>query len=148
MSEIIKVNGLEELKRRLEELEDGKMARAMMRTGSRRAAKVLLAGQQETVPFETGKLEGALGIQVKNAQSDNLQVLVGPDKSLNFIGRFHEFGTKFMAGVHWMQKAFDSSCDAALEAYTAEVKRLLDKKTWADFKAAIEEAVSSNDEEA
>jgi HK97 gp10 family phage protein len=143
---VIRVQGLDELKQRLESLNDGRAARAMMRTGSRKAAQVLLATQQETVPFETGRLEGALGIQVKTADADKLQVLIGPDQKLNYIGRFHEFGTKFMAGVHWMQKAFDASSNDALAAYITEVKRLLDKQTYADLMAAIQSGLSSGAE--
>ena len=99
----IKVNGLDELKKRLTDLGDGKLARSMMRSGARKAAKVLMSGQLDTVPVETGELRDSIGIQVKGARADQLQVLIGPDKKWNYIGRFHEFGTKFMAGVHWMQ---------------------------------------------
>jgi HK97 gp10 family phage protein len=143
---VIKVSGLDELKKRLEELENGKLARAMIRTGSRKAAKVLLAEQQATVPMERGDLRDSLGIQVKGAKSDKLQVLIGPDKKLNFIGRFHEFGTKTMAGIHWMQKAFDASSSDALDTFVTEVKRLLDKKLYSDLMAAIEASLSESDE--
>lgn len=144
---VIKVTGLEEIMERLNALEDNKLARAMMRTGSREAAKVLLEGQKETVPFETGKLEDSLGIQTKNAKSDNLQILIGPDKKLNFIGRFHEFGTKFMPGSHWMQKAWDETSKDALEVYIEKVRKLLDKRLWKDLMSAIEVSLNSADEE-
>lgn len=148
MSDItIRVSGLDELKRRLDSLDDGKLARSMMQTGARKAAKVLLAAQQQTVPVADGRLRDALGIQVKRAKSDKLQVLIGPDQKLNFIGRFHEFGTKFMAGIHWMQKAFDYSCNDALDIYTAEVTRMLDKKMYADLMAAIEDGLAAGDDE-
>jgi HK97 gp10 family phage protein len=144
---VIRVEGLEELKRRLEELEDGRLARAMIRTGSRDAAKVLLAEQQNTVPVEEGKLRDSLGIQVKGAKTDKLQVLVGADKKYNFIGRFHEFGTKKMQGIHWTQKAWESSCNDALSAFVNKVRQLLDKKLYSDLKSAIEDALSGGDDE-
>jgi HK97 gp10 family phage protein len=143
----IKVNGLGELKQRLEELNDGKLARSMMRSGARKAAKVLEAGQKEAVPVAQGDLRDSIGVQVTGARTDELHVLIGPDKRLNFIGRFHEFGTKFMAGIHWMQRAWDSTSSAALDAYIAEVKRRLDVKRYADLRRAIEEALSENIEE-
>jgi HK97 gp10 family phage protein len=142
----IKVNGLDELNRRLEDLNDGKLARSIMRSGSRKAAQVLAAEQKKTVPVEEGQLRDSIGVQVKNASSDKLQVLIGPDKKQNFIGRFHEFGTKFMTGIHWMQKAFDSASKDALDAFITEVKRRLDVKTYQDLKRAIEEGLSVNPE--
>jgi HK97 gp10 family phage protein len=144
---IVKVQGLEELKRRLEELSDPKTARAMMRTGSRAAAKVLLAAMQETVPVESGALLESLGIQVKGANSDSLHIFIGPDKKWNYIGRFHEFGTKFMAGDHWMQKSFDASSKDALQAYIDKVRQLLDRKTYQDLMAAIQAGLSEEIEE-
>lgn len=142
----IKVTGLEEIKRRLDELGNGRLARAMMRTGARKAAKVLLQGQQTTVPVREGKLRDSLGIQVKGAGTDTLRVLIGPDKSQNYIGRFHENGTKFMAGSHWMQRAFDSYSRQAMDAFTVEVTKLLDKKMYTELQAAIEAALNSEDE--
>jgi HK97 gp10 family phage protein len=145
MSDIaLKVSGLDELKRRLEALDDGKLARSMRRTASRKAAKVLMATQQQTVPVEEGDLRDSIGIQVK---TEGQQTLIGPDERLNFIGRFHEFGTKHMAGIHWMQKAFDSASGEALDAYVAEAQRLLDKKQFSDLMAAIEEGLSKEDDE-
>jgi hypothetical protein len=73
--------------------------------------------------------------------------MIGPDKRFNFIGRFHEFGTKFMAGTHWMQKAFDASANQALDAYTAEVMRLFDKHEYDDLIAALEQSVSPQGDE-
>ena len=140
---VVKVNGLEELKRRLEELNDGKLARSMMRSGARKAAQVLAAGQRDTVPVDEGELRDAIGVQVKGASGDQLHVLIGPDKSRNYIGRFHEFGTKFMAGIHWMQKAFDFTSKDALAAFIAEVRRRLDVKTYQDLKRQIEDGLNT-----
>lgn len=143
----IRIQGMDELRRRLEELKDPKVARAMIRTGSRAAAKILLEAMRETVPVETGALLDSLGIQTKGANTDKLQVLIGPDKKWNFIGRFHEFGTKTMAGEHWMQKSWDASSKEALDAYVAKVQQLLDKKMYQDLMAAIEAGLSEGDDE-
>jgi HK97 gp10 family phage protein len=143
----IEIIGIEEIKARLDRLSNEKTKLAIQRAGARKAAKVLLAAQQQTVPFDTGRLEGTLGIQTKKVGSIGVVTAIGPDKKLNFIGRFHEFGTKFMAGKHWMQKAFDSSKDEALEAYTSEVTKLLDKHEYDDLMAAIEAAANLGDEE-
>jgi len=119
-----------------------------MRTGSREAAKVLLAAQKETVPVgDTGELLNSLGIQVKGANTDKLQILVGADREWNFIGRFHEFGTKKMAGSHWTQKAWDASCNEALNAFTNTVRKMLDKRMWSELKAGIEEGLSMGGDE-
>jgi HK97 gp10 family phage protein len=144
MSEIkIKVTGLDELKRRLDELSDGKLARSMMRSGARKAAQVLAAAQKDEAPVDSGKLRDSIGVQVKGTNSDPLQVLIGPDKEWNYIGRFHEFGTKHMAGDHWMQRAFDSSSREALDAFITEVRRRLDVKTFADLKAMIADGLNT-----
>lgn len=138
----VTVKGLDELKQRLTALNDGGLARSMMRSGARKAAKVLAEGQRETVPVSEGTLRDSIGIQVKGTTADTLQVLIGPDKKQNYIGRFHEFGTKFMQGIHWMQKAWDSTSKDALDAFIAEVKRRLDVKTYQDLRRAIEEGLS------
>lgn len=143
----IEIIGIEEIKAKLDRLSNEKTKLAIQRAGARKAAKVILAAQQQYVPFDTGKLEGALGIQTKKVGSIGVATAIGPDKKLNFIGRFHEFGTKKMAGDHWMQKAFDSSKDDALEAYVAEVTKLFDKHEYDDLMAAIEAAANLGDEE-
>lgn len=139
----IEVVGIEEIKARLDRLSNPKTKLAMERVGCRAAAKVLVAAQQQTVPFLTGKLEGSLGIQVQK-KGDNILVRIGPDKRWNYIGRFHEFGTKFMTGNHWMQKAFDSSAQQALDAYVAAVKKMFDKHEYDGLIAAIELATNAN----
>lgn len=137
----IVVKGIEEIKAKLDRLSNPKTKVAIQRAGIRAAARVLLQAQQQNVPFATGRLEGTLGIQIKK-QNGQLAALIGPDKKLNFIARFHEFGTKFMSGSHWMQKSFDSSASAALDAYTAAVLRLFDKHEYDDLIAALESAES------
>jgi HK97 gp10 family phage protein len=142
----IEIRGIDEIKAKLDRLSSEKTKLAIQRAGARKAAKVLLNQQQDTVPFATGKLEGSLGIQVRR-RGNNIFVMIGPDKRFNFIGRFHEFGTKFMAGTHWMQKAFDASANQALDAYTAEVMRLFDKHEYDDLIAALEQSVSPQGDE-
>jgi HK97 gp10 family phage protein len=143
----VEVKGLEELKQRLEALGDGKLARSMLRSGARKGAQVLAEGQRETVPVEHGYLRDTIGVQVKGTRSDVLNVLVGPDKKLNFIGRFLEFGTKKMAGNHWMQKAFDSTVNDALDVFVREVRRRLDVKVYRDLQRQIEEGLNISDSE-
>lgn len=134
----IEVTGIEEIIRRLDEL-GPKAQAAIERAGGRAAAKVLLQAQRQAVPVESGRLLMSLGMQTKKV-SGGLLTMIGPDKRRNFLGRFHEFGTKYMAGIHWMQKAFDSSAKAAQEAYIATVKKLLDKPHYDDLKAALQRA--------
>ena len=142
----LKISGLDEINERLTELGNGKLALSMLRTGSRAAGKVLVLAQQDTVPVERGDLRDSIGVQY-TAKSGTPLTLVGPDKKLNFIGRFHEFGTKFMAGSHWMQRAFDMSCKDALDRFIAVVKRQLDRQVYKDLMAAIEEGLSESVEE-
>jgi HK97 gp10 family phage protein len=142
----ITIQGVEEIKAKLDTLSNEKTKIAIQRAGIRAAAKILLAAQEQTVPFETGRLEGTLGVQIKK-QNGKLNALIGPDKKLNFIGRFHEFGTMKMTGTHWMQKAFDSSVQEALAAYTEAVLRLFDKHMYADLVAAIEQAANASEGE-
>jgi HK97 gp10 family phage protein len=142
----IEIRGIDEIKAKLGRLGNAKTKLAIQRAGARKAAKVLLAQQQDSVPFDTGKLEDSLGIQVRR-RGDNIFVMIGPDKRFNFIGRFHEFGTKFMAGTHWMQKAFDASAHEALDAYTAEALRLFDKHEYDDLLSALESSLSPQGDE-
>lgn len=142
----ITVQGIEEIKARLDKIGNPRTKLSIERAGSRAAARVLLAAQEQTVPFATGKLEGSLGINVKRS-GDNLLTKIGPDKKLNYIGRFHEFGTKFMTGIHWMQKAFDSSAQRALDMYTATVKKLFDKHYYDELVAEIETAAGTTGDE-
>jgi len=142
----IEVIGIEEIKARFDQLSDPKARLAIQRAGIRAACKVLLKAQQETVPFETGKLRDSLGIQIKR-RGDKLFAMVGADKRWNFIGRFHEFGTKFMAGTHWMQKAFDSSSKEALSAYEDAVRALFEKREWNAFMAVLALSESSGEGE-
>lgn len=144
MSEVtVKITGMEEIKKRLDDLQDGRLARSFMRSGARKAAQVLAKGQKQTVPFEHGDLSDSIGVQVKNANTDNLRVLVGPDRKYNFIGRFHEFGTKFVPAQHWMQKAFDNTVHEALAAFTNEVRRKLNVY---DYKALKAQQAASDSE--
>jgi HK97 gp10 family phage protein len=133
----IEVKGIEEIKAKLDRLSNEKTKLAIQRAGIRRAAKVLIEAMKQRVPFDTGKLEGSIGMQVKK-NSGRLAALIGPDKKFNFIGRFHEFGTKYMVGEHWMQKSFDESANQALDAYVAEALRLFEKHEYDDLMAAIE----------
>jgi HK97 gp10 family phage protein len=143
----VTVKGLDEVRRRLEELNDGKLARSIMRSGARKAAQVLKAAQQDECPVDRGNLRDSIGIQVTGAKGDTLIVKIGPDKRWNYIGRFHEFGTKFMAGIHWMQKAFDRSSKEALDAFITEVKRRLDVRTYRELRRMIEDGLNISDGE-
>jgi HK97 gp10 family phage protein len=139
----IEIKGIEELKARLDRLSNEKTKIGIQRAGIRAASKVLLEAQKDTVPVDTGDLRDSIGMQIKK-KDGKLVAMIGADKKYNFIGCFHEFGTKFMTGEHWTQKAFDSSAHEALDAYTEAVKRLLDKHEWDDLVAAIEQAASAS----
>jgi HK97 gp10 family phage protein len=140
----VKIQGMEELKQRLDSLNDGKLARSMLRSGAREAAKVLKEGQRDTVPVDTGELRDSIGIQVKGTRADNLVVLVGPDKKYNFIGRFHEFGTVHQGASHWMQRAFDETSKAALDRFVVVVKKKLDVRDYKELQRQIAEGLSED----
>jgi HK97 gp10 family phage protein len=141
----VNVEGLQEVKDRLAALEDGKLTRSIQRSGSRAAGKVLLAGQQQTVPVESGKLLESLGIQV-HVSGGNVEVLIGPDRKWNFIGRFHEFGTEHEKASFWMTRAYDETHGEALDAYIERVRTMLDKHTMDELMSAIQEALSEDTE--
>jgi len=138
----IEVKGIEEIKAKLDRLSSEKTKIAIQRAGIRAAGKVLVAAAKDAAPMDTGKLEESIGMQIKK-KDGKLLAMIGADKKYNFIGRFHEFGTKFQTGQHWMQKSFDSSADEALDAYIATATRLFEKHEYDDLMAAIEAAASA-----
>lgn len=78
---------------------------------------------------------------------DSVEVIIGPDRKWNFIGRFHEFGTEHEPATFWMTRAYDDTHEEALDAYIARVEKMLDKHTMDELLAAIQEGLSEDVEE-
>lgn len=72
---------------------------------------------RETVPVgKTHALYESLAIRSKSNR-DGITTMVGPTSDQNWIGRFLNFGTIHIPANHWMDRAWASSKDAALDGF-------------------------------
>lgn len=126
----IKITGLEELSQMLTE-ESVRTAKRYLVNMAKKAAVPMLDAMEQTVPVDTGKLEGGLGFQTRFSGGDQttLTVKIGPDAS-GWYGSFQEFGTKYQQPPkHWVENAWNASKDDVLQAFVDEAKaRLADMK--------------------
>ncbi len=113
----VTITGWEDLKARLKAL-PLKVQRKVVRPAMRDAGKIVLAAAKQDVPRRTGRLQQSLKVRAQNRTRKGtigVNVTAGGAffRGPTFYGGFVEYGTKKMAGRHFMQKAFQRSANTA-----------------------------------
>ena len=131
-----KIEGLENVSQRLEELAKGKATEAI-RTALRAGGDVIQSAVAERTPVQSGLLlENITSTEVESAKAQQGAVVIGFGKQ-GYIARFVEFGhivanVKREGKLHhvpanpFMRQAMDTCHDAAVEAFAAALKQAIE----------------------
>lgn len=139
---IVKVEGLEELKRQIEGLNE-KFQRRVLDQGVSAAARIIRNAASSKAPKDTGLLKRAIRIgkvrQLSFPGKSVYHVFISPKvkgtrqkkgKSREiwaFYWRFLEFGTRKMAARPFLRPAFDENREQALKAMADKFRSALEK---------------------
>lgn len=97
----------------------------------RSAARPIYNELDHTTPYQFGHLVSDLTIRKSKFQEENEHgVIVGYKAGrghAGFIGRFLEFGTKFIAERRFMRKAEENNKQKAEAIYTARIQQIVNK---------------------
>lgn len=103
---------------KLEELER-KCQKEITSNALNNGADVVLEGQKETVPKDTGELEKSLDKSKVKGSGTKAKINIGienaKDREVTY-GYYQEYGTENMIGKKWMKKAWNNKAKEALEA--------------------------------
>lgn len=139
MSQYFKIEGLEELEKKLVEL--GKQSKKLMRKALRKAAKPTLSEAKALVPVKTGAVQRSLKIRSGKSGKGRVSIIIGTAKKwftgTFFYGAFQEFthyiGSRKLGnkrhvyqGKHFLERAWDSTKGEALSIAETELKRLVE----------------------
>lgn len=134
MSDVVTVHitGLKELEKKMIEL-GPKIARKALKGALVSGAAIIRTEARSMAPIKTGRLRKAMYIKTMskpNPFKENVIFGVRHGKKMSkrdldaYYWTFLEFGTKFITGIHFVQKAFQKSKTKALE----KIKQVLAHK--------------------
>ncbi len=121
------LEGIEHFESKLRDLALTVQRKALL-GATRKGAELIRAKAAELAPRLSGKLADMEITKLATAQNSatEITIQIGPARSA-FYGVFDEFGTAHMTAQPFLQPAFDSTVDEAIEVASRE------------FRAAIEE---------
>lgn len=133
----VQVIGLQELERKLKAL-GPTIARKSLRSALVAGAKLVKKEAIALAPEKTGRLRRAMYVKKMNKPNpfaENVIVGVRHGKKMSrrdldaYYWTFHEFGTKFIEGVHFITRAFEATKEQALDKFkevlTENIKKLV-----------------------
>ncbi|MCC0692132.1 HK97-gp10 family putative phage morphogenesis protein [Clostridioides sp. ZZV14-6387] len=116
-------NGFSTLQQKLENLER-KASNEIVDKALDKGSEVLLNGQKETVPIDTGNLLASLGTFDKRGSGANKKIDIGiahnQDRSVTY-GYYQNYGTTEMTGSGWIQRAWNMKIGEA----SAKIKEVI-----------------------
>lgn len=129
----VTIEGLDELKRKLEGM-DSKLQRRIERRVLRRAMKPMLDLAKLFAPVEEGDLVDSLKVQVKTRRG-RVSAIMGPSRDRNIVDKdaaikaiVQEFGSvKMPIPNSYMRPAWDQDHRAMLERLKAELKAAIEQ---------------------
>lgn len=98
----VKIDGLSDVQRKLEALEDA-VAADVMEKAVLIGAKIIQEDASRRAPRRTGKLAKSIEIEVKEKSRNSVSVAVGPSKEA-FYGKFVELGHAVVRGRRKAEK--------------------------------------------
>jgi len=113
-----KIHGLQELDKKLRELEP-KLARKVTRKALRDAAKMTAAKAKELVPVDEGDLRDSIRVRSGKSRKGTVSVIVTTSASDNlftgesYYGAFLEFGTSTIEARPYLRPALEQTAQAA-----------------------------------
>ncbi|MDB8794273.1 HK97 gp10 family phage protein [Romboutsia sp. 1001216sp1] len=123
-------HNLQEVLDRLEELE--RKAQKEIATNALNAgADILLEGQIETAPEDTGELKKSLDKGKIKGTGTKAKITVGIENASEDVvryGYYQEYGTENMIGNKWMKKAWNKNIKQASEAIKESIVKDLTSK--------------------
>ena len=126
----IALRGADELLKGLQELEPA-IAKKILRSAMRQAAKPILDEAKRRVPVLTGELRKSLKIRaLKRNNKGRIGVVISTEKGFfkgeTFYGAFLEFGTKKMPAKPFIRPAFEANKARAVRIVEQALKLGLD----------------------
>lgn len=135
-SAVVKVIGSRKLKRVMEGLPK-KIQSKILRTGLRKAIKLVADRVRTLVPRDTGQLRKSIKVRAgkrkRNRISITAQTGEGFFKGKTYYGGFQEYGTEKMQAEPFLRPAFDQRERPAAEILETEIKKLA-KEAWKENK--------------
>lgn len=124
----VSLSGDKQLLAKLDRL-SRKDSRSVVRKAARRAAKPILMQSRVNAPVDTGTLRRSIKIKAitRSRKRIGVKVTTGTAKSAyqgkQFYGAFQEYGTKKMAGKHFMKRAAESKSKEAVAIFADEAAK-------------------------
>ena len=107
-----------------------KVQKKVVRKPLRDGAKIINDAAKTIAPVQSGQLRRALKVRAakrsrrnKNVVTVRPQIGEGDFKGDTFYGAFVEYGTKKMAGRHYMEQAFKTKSEPAKNVVLAGIKQ-------------------------
>lgn len=89
---------------------------------------IILMAMVEESPFDTGELSRNLGEVEKKGTGRSRALVMGVRKEANELEKkkayYNHYGTTYIAGTHWMEKAFNNCKKDANEQLKKSLKEL------------------------
>lgn len=147
MATEIEVEGLDELERRLLQLE-GKVVNRVVRKALREAGKIVVTAAKGKVAVNSGALRESLGTIARKGKGTNLQTMFVGSRAKNaaalalvnagrskpirgiFYGHMVERGTvRGQAPQPFLRPALDENVDEVVSTFSVELKKAIDSVT-------------------
>lgn len=122
-----KVDGLQELDRKLREFEP-KLARKTLRNAMKKAAEPMLHTARATAPIDTGLLVSSLKVKARTSAKKGIVGVRVATSDKDYTGKafyasFYEYGTRHQPARPFMRQAFDENTDRSMSIAISEIKR-------------------------
>ena len=131
----VDVSGIMELNKKLRELAGDKIARKVLRSAIRKAAKPMVAAAKAFAPVDSGLLEESIKLKAIRRTRTGFGVRISTSNSdfdsqgETFYGAMQEWGTVNMAPNPYLRPAFDTTKDQSVQIVTADMQAAIAEAT-------------------
>ena len=125
MGGYVQLKGARELYEALSEMEP-RLAKKVLRTALRNAARPILAAAKANAPYQTGATRSQLKLRAMKRKKGRVGVIVqtgeGAYKGDVFYASFAEWGTRHQPAKPFMRPAFDTNAVTSIGIASAEIR--------------------------
>jgi HK97 gp10 family phage protein len=131
----VDVSGIVELNKKLRELAGDKIAKKVLLSAIRKAAKPMVAAAKAFAPVDSGLLEESIKLKAIRRTRTGFGVRISTSNSdfdsqgSTFYGPMQEFGTAKMAPNPYLRPAFDTTKDQSVQIVTADMQAAIAEAT-------------------
>jgi HK97 gp10 family phage protein len=123
----VEIRGVQELVAKLQGLKKTH-AKAAIRKGTRRGAKIVASAVKDAAPVVSGALKASIKVRSLPRSKKSVGTDVKLDNSTLFYASYAEFGSKHQKATHFMEEATKSVAQDALETAVQVIAEEIEKR--------------------